>query len=445
MKTLGVIMFISLPLLLTAVIDFDNEYIGPGQPGQWHKTRETSNRYIYGSEGSTTSYVDYYYNPYNIAQLDSVSHYSSGEYSGGSIDKYFYTDYPEYREVRIETWTSDDWAPIPYLSQTSTYRYDYNGNKIYWANDPAQSRIRIYWTYDEANNCLSETEYRDSYHIDNPFQTHTYTYDDQNRNVSTDYTFQNVHYYHTTSTWTNHCLPDSIYYQRFVYHPSIEYKVNGFDELGFHNYTKVLSYNGAFTDTWFREDTTYDLVYAHNMAFHTHKLLRSGTLSSPDSEFVPSYTTSVDYTYTNDYHSVSYYYQQHEAYSFNNAWYQTGHSSSDESGIYSHSTVWNYYGSTNSDDYLTPSEPLFCYPNPAQGELSICIDKTRANSPIRIKVFNLRGQLIRELQSPEIRGTELRYLWDCKDSSDDPVPNGLYIIRCESDAGSQYRKVTIIN
>lgn len=78
------------------------------------------------------------------------------------------------------------------------------------------------------------------------------------------------------------------------------------------------------------------------------------------------------------------------------------------------------------------------YPNPFQNNTSIRLEGAKAGSPVSLKVYNLRGQLIRELH----HGAALsEYKWDGLDKSGNEVSSGVYFLRAHQDGHSTFRKM----
>ncbi len=92
----------------------------------------------------------------------------------------------------------------------------------------------------------------------------------------------------------------------------------------------------------------------------------------------------------------------------------------------------------NHDEVQAPAaNPLTAYPNPMKNRLSIKTDPTlRGDS---IGVYNIRGELVRRLKL-----TDGETIWDGKDSSGRNCPNGIYLLRNNSNR-SQVKKISKIN
>lgn len=99
--------------------------------------------------------------------------------------------------------------------------------------------------------------------------------------------------------------------------------------------------------------------------------------------------------------------------------------------------VWESYTSAN-DDYLNPSPSLSLsvYPSPFSQELHIS-SQSDVKAAFKVGVYNLRGQLVRSLDSS--MGAEI--IWDGRDNQGKDSPTGLYLIRAQQKDQTGFRKV----
>lgn len=90
--------------------------------------------------------------------------------------------------------------------------------------------------------------------------------------------------------------------------------------------------------------------------------------------------------------------------------------------------------STGSDDpVMTPAVPISLtnYPNPFRDQTQICV-KLEDAAPLTLKIYNIRGQLVRTIRQEEaIRGDNY-FIWDGKDSSNRNCATGVYYLRAET-------------
>lgn len=85
-----------------------------------------------------------------------------------------------------------------------------------------------------------------------------------------------------------------------------------------------------------------------------------------------------------------------------------------------------------SDDAAAPVPELVksCYPNPFRDRLNLELASAKAET--RIRIYNLRGELVRELDSA---------VWDSQDGKGTVCPAGVYVIRASRGKQSQSIKV----
>ncbi len=94
-----------------------------------------------------------------------------------------------------------------------------------------------------------------------------------------------------------------------------------------------------------------------------------------------------------------------------------------------------------NDDPTTPAAMagLKAWPNPFGGSVNISLELKYA-APVRMEVFNLRGQKLRTLNLPVAKG--IRALsWDGRDASGTTCPTGIYILRATASGQPQTLKV----
>lgn len=162
----------------------------------------------------------------------------------------------------------------------------------------------------------------------------------------------------------------------------------------------------------------------------------------------------VDFSYGNDYHhqvktTTRYYggYPDDPSTStkdYNSAWLLT------------RSYSYSEYGSGelfNNWAYIVPVEDEIAIPS------ALCIDKTAPNpfrestkiryslaeaSDIQLKVYNLRGQLVRKLEDVhQSKGSHLAE-WDGKDEQGHSLPAGIYLLQLRSAKGSATARVVLL-
>ena len=82
-------------------------------------------------------------------------------------------------------------------------------------------------------------------------------------------------------------------------------------------------------------------------------------------------------------------------------------------------------------------------PNPARGEASISYRTGRAGR-VRVRVFDVRGALVRSLENRDAPAGEQRVLWDGRNDAGARAATGVYLFRIETPEGVATRKVAFL-
>jgi len=104
------------------------------------------------------------------------------------------------------------------------------------------------------------------------------------------------------------------------------------------------------------------------------------------------------------------------------------------SGVY---YLEDYESVSNDPHEIEPSPFLTTYPNPFQSQITITSSKGKITSG---KIYNLKGQLISNINSEIKKGTE-KLVW----KPDHSIPNGIYFIKVKTSEASYTSKVLKIN
>ncbi len=81
--------------------------------------------------------------------------------------------------------------------------------------------------------------------------------------------------------------------------------------------------------------------------------------------------------------------------------------------------------------------------NPARGAARLAFSVTRPG-PVSVRVFDVRGALVRTLLSGETPAGSRVLRWDGRDDLGSPAPSGLYFFRVETTGGTETRKVALL-
>lgn len=84
------------------------------------------------------------------------------------------------------------------------------------------------------------------------------------------------------------------------------------------------------------------------------------------------------------------------------------------------------------------------YPNPFNPDTRICLSVAEPNQPLKVGIFNLKGQLVKSLFSGIPGTNRLELHWNACDDRGRPVASGIYLYRMESVNHSITRKMLLL-
>lgn len=99
---------------------------------------------------------------------------------------------------------------------------------------------------------------------------------------------------------------------------------------------------------------------------------------------------------------------------------------------------------TDADDPQAPvptNALKTIFPNPFKQYTSIPVSVKDANQSLSVKIYNLRGQLVRTLHQGRATQNSLTLKWDGRDDQGRPISEGVYFCRMETDGFMETRKV----
>ena len=102
-------------------------------------------------------------------------------------------------------------------------------------------------------------------------------------------------------------------------------------------------------------------------------------------------------------------------------------------------------GVSNVDDNLIPQVTKLKgnFPNPFNPETSISF-AVKENGPLSLKIFNLKGQLVKTLVNEQVKAGYHRVVWDGKDNFGTDVATGIYLYRLETKTYNQTKKMMLM-
>jgi hypothetical protein len=97
--------------------------------------------------------------------------------------------------------------------------------------------------------------------------------------------------------------------------------------------------------------------------------------------------------------------------------------------------------SSNDDDLAVPSPAFSVYPNPFSSATAFKFSSS-SNAPATFNVYNLKGQMVRQMVASEGKATEL--VWNGKDENGNNVAGGIYLVRWQQGTNGGSAKVLIL-
>jgi len=101
--------------------------------------------------------------------------------------------------------------------------------------------------------------------------------------------------------------------------------------------------------------------------------------------------------------------------------------------------------STSNEDPVVPTVTKLegNYPNPFNPETAIRFS-TREAGPVRISIYNLKGQIVKTLVNTDMAAGSHRVIWNGKDESGRSVSSGIYMYRMETPGYSKTLKMMLM-
>ena len=83
------------------------------------------------------------------------------------------------------------------------------------------------------------------------------------------------------------------------------------------------------------------------------------------------------------------------------------------------------------------------YPNPFNSETTIPY-AVETQGPVTIRLYDISGQLIRELVNQAQAAGQYKVSWDARDSGGSAVSSGVYLVRLASGSYNETKKITLM-
>lgn len=84
------------------------------------------------------------------------------------------------------------------------------------------------------------------------------------------------------------------------------------------------------------------------------------------------------------------------------------------------------------------------FPNPASDQFTLEYTLTE-NTPVVIKIYNIKGELVKQLEKGNMNIGKHSFVWDTKDNTGGQVSNGTYMCQVITKEKLLTKKVIIIN
>jgi hypothetical protein len=103
--------------------------------------------------------------------------------------------------------------------------------------------------------------------------------------------------------------------------------------------------------------------------------------------------------------------------------------------------VYVWVQTTQNEDNVMPSAAriLSAYPNPFRDGVNIKLD-SKSNAPVMTCIYNIKGQHVKS-----VNGISQSITWDAKDTDNETVSPGVYVIKAVQDGQSVSKKIIKLN
>ncbi|MBT3756997.1 MAG: T9SS type A sorting domain-containing protein, partial [Candidatus Cloacimonetes bacterium] len=84
------------------------------------------------------------------------------------------------------------------------------------------------------------------------------------------------------------------------------------------------------------------------------------------------------------------------------------------------------------------------YPNPFNPTTTISFEVRQTSLFVTLKIYNLKGQEVKQLISTEVQAGKHSVIWNGTDSNDQPVSSGIYFYKLISGEHKQTNKMLLL-
>lgn len=95
----------------------------------------------------------------------------------------------------------------------------------------------------------------------------------------------------------------------------------------------------------------------------------------------------------------------------------------------------------NDDDIAIPEMKLSIAPNPFNDKTGFSLMLNKENQTVNISVYNIKGQLIKNIYNGVIKGNKIEINWDGKDEHGSDAQSGIYLIKAKTGTNNLTQKI----
>jgi flagellar hook assembly protein FlgD len=100
--------------------------------------------------------------------------------------------------------------------------------------------------------------------------------------------------------------------------------------------------------------------------------------------------------------------------------------------------------SSANEDVVNIDFNLSNYPNPFNPTTTISFEVRQTSLFVTLKIYNLKGQEVKQLISTEVQAGKHSVIWNGTDSNDQPVSSGIYFYKLISGEHKQTKKMLLL-
>jgi hypothetical protein len=104
----------------------------------------------------------------------------------------------------------------------------------------------------------------------------------------------------------------------------------------------------------------------------------------------------------------------------------------------------NRYEENPGEDVTPAIVTLKCYPNPFNPEITICYSLSESCNEINIKIFNIKGQLVKDFSNCPVISGEHLVVWRGVDEQGSNAGSGIYLVRISSGDTTEKQKIILL-